>query len=719
MSSSLKPKLFSLILLLSLLISACSFGAQPTATPVPAATAAPQATAVAPTAAPTAAAALPTATTAAPAATSQPTAAATATKPPAAGTATAPATAAKAGTFEKAACPFRLPTGLKEGTDLDCGYVVAPEDRSDPNSRMIRLAVAVFHNPHKTSNDPIIYLSGGPGGSALDFAYLAYPQQVEPLFPSGRDVILFDQRGVGLSKPALDCPAASELELTLLSQKLNGKLLSKQEQYDTLLTAYTACQKDLAGTAKLSSYNSVSNAADVEDIRKALGYDKLNLWGISYGTRLALEVMRTQPQGVRSVVLDSVYPPNVNVYTQGPANAMRAFTTVFDGCAANTTCNATYPNLRTVFFDVANSLNKNPANITATNPLNGKTYDVLLDGDTFLSTIFEMLYQTDMIPSLPEIIYQAKNGNYEQIAQYTGIIIANDAAMSPGMNYSVQCNEEYPFTSLADFEAALAKYPELKGMYGDSTKLQFALCGLWGAGKAAATEKQPVTSTLPTLVMSGAYDPITPPAWGQDAAKTLANSYFFQYPGMGHGTSVDNACPTGMMINFVKDPTKSPDSTCIPKMGEPKFIVPTRPEDIKLVPYTDTQLGISGVTPEGWEQVNTGTWTRGQSSLDQTALLQFASPNATSAQFASAILPQLGVTATPKSTGDYKTPALTWKLYQTDSTVQGQNLSVAWATADQNGIGYLVLMVTNPNEMEGLHKAVFLPVLDALKPLKG
>ncbi len=581
---------------------------------------------------------------------------------------------------------------------------------------MIRLATAIFHNPNgATKPDPIIYLSGGPGGSALEFAYLAYDQQVTPLFPSGRDVILFDQRGVGLSKPALDCPAASDLEIQLLSQVQNGKLLSKQEQYDLILKAFQDCQKTLSGVAKLSAYNSASNAADVNDLGKALGYDKVNLWGISYGTRLALETMRDYPQGIRSVILDSVYPPQVNIVTEGPADAMRAFNTLFDGCAADKACNASYPDLKTVFFDTADRLAKQPVKVTATDPLSNKSYDVLLDSDTYLSMIFEMFYQTDMIPSLPQIIYDAKNGDYSQIADYAGLVIAEDSSMSPGMQYSVECNEEHSFTSYAAYQAAIAAVPQLAGMYSDSTKLDFAVCDLWGAGKAAQAEDQAISSTIPTLVMAGEYDPITPPAWAKMAAQTLPNSYFFQYPGMGHGTSVDNPCPTSMLIAFVNNPTSAPNNACIATMGEPKFITPASAGDITLDPYTNTQAGITGVAPRGWREVAPGTVVREQSSLDQTALLQIAGTGSTSTQAATSLLPQLGVAKLPPSTGTYKTANLTWKLYRADSTVQGQNLSMVFALADQGGKAYVVLLLTTPGDIEALNKAVFMPALDALK----
>ncbi len=706
----LRLLVFSLLLIAVLpVLSACDFMSKPTATSAAQATA----TLVPPTAAPSLVATSSPATA---------TPSLTATSSPPTATPQAAATVAptsRVPSYEKTACPFRLPTGVSEGKDVECGYLVVAEDRADPQTRAIRLAVAVFRNPAKpVKSDPIVYLSGGPGGSALEFAYLAYAQQVAPFFAAQRDIILFDQRGVGLSRPALDCPAASALDLQLLDPEKDGKVLSSQEQSDMMLQAMLGCARDLSSVAKLTAYNTVANAADVNDLRLALGYDQINLWGISYGTRLALEVMRDYPKGVRSVVLDSVYPPDVDLYAEEPANTMRVFTTLFDGCAADRVCRASYPDLRKTFFDLAAALNKNPAKITATDPLTSKTYPVLLNGDTLIGAVFQMFYDTDMIPSLPQIIYQAKAGDYRQIGQFIGVIIAQDSAMSPGMQYSVQCNEEQPFTNEKDYDAAIAKYPELASYLNDSTKLGFAICAGWGSGKAAATENQPVSSNLPTLVMAGEYDPVTPPAWAKRAAQTLSRSYYFVYPGMGHGTSIGRDCPTSMMIAFLDDPTKAPGNSCISAMTEPQFYVVGKIEDIKMEPYTDATMGISGVIPVGWREIGQGTYARSQSPLDLALLFQLSGEGVSSERVALAILPQLGLQKLPDASSAYKSKTLNWKLYRTTATLQGEKLSLAIALADAGGRAYFVMLTANAAELDALSKVVLTPVLDAMTATK-
>lgn len=156
----------------------------------------------------------------------------------------------------------------------------------------------------------------------------------------------------------------------------------------------------------LKQYNTLTNAADLEDLRLALGYEQWNLLGSSYGTRLALTAMREYPQGIRSVVLDSTRPLQINE-SQTPADAERAFQTLFRGCAADPTCNAAYPDLERVFYDLVEQLNTKPVTLPGIDPFTGRTYDVLINGDTMISTLFQAMYSTEIIPLLPRAIYDA------------------------------------------------------------------------------------------------------------------------------------------------------------------------------------------------------------------------------------------------------------------------------------------------------------------------
>jgi pimeloyl-ACP methyl ester carboxylesterase len=617
--------------------------------------------------------------------------------------------------FEDARCPFELPPDQVEGETVECGYLAVPEDRADPDGATIRLSVAVFHPPGgATEPDPIIYLAGGPGGSALEFLFLAF-DQIEPLLSADRDVILFDQRGVGYSEPALDCPNLIDLSRELLDYELDGEQLTDEQATDLVLEAIEACSQSLSAVADLEAYHTAENAADVRDLRRALGYEEVNLWGVSYGTRLALDVMRDYPEGVRTVVLDSVYPPDVDLYLGAPANADRAFNVFFDACAADERCSTAFPDLRVVFSETVDQLNQEPANIEVVNSLTGERYDTVLDGDDLMGLLFQLLYEADVIPSLPKLIYDASGGNYDLIALVYGALLAQQEVTSHGMYFSVQCHDEFAFNSLEQFETAVTDHSDLAQLFEDSMvgKLGFLVCEFWGAGQAEAIENEPVTSDIPTLILAGEYDPITPPAWGQQAAKTLENSYFFEYPGLGHAATLSGDCPREMMMAFVDDPAKAPDDVCLAAMGPPQWIVPTEgAAEVELEPFTSEAFGVTGVIPAGWNEVAPGVYSRGSSGLDVAAVIVQAAP--TSSEFLLNLLTsQLGLEETLEVVAEREANDLTWSLYFAE--VQG--LSVDIALAEDGGLALIVVLQSEAGEHESLYESVFLPVVDALVPL--
>jgi pimeloyl-ACP methyl ester carboxylesterase len=614
--------------------------------------------------------------------------------------------------FTSAPCPMKLPDSLQEGRSIECGYVTVPEDRQDPNGRQIELAVAILRNlAGKSEADPIIYLEGGPGGSPLKFLYLNFEDNFKPYFASGRDIILFDQRGVGYSKPALDCTEHQKLYYELLDNEKDGKKLSKEQM--TLLDAQSliACAQELSSKANLKDYNSAANAADVNDLRKALGYEKVNLWGISYGTRLALEVMRDFPEGVRSVILDSTYTPDVDLYSSQPANMERSFGTLFAACAADAACNKAYPDLHKVFFDTVKRLNEKEAELQVTDPLANKKYSVALTGDNLVSMLFQFLYDSTVIPSLPKIIYDASQGKYDLLGLLTGSIIASQSDLSDGMYFAVQCYEEVPFGTLDAIKAEAARFPELSSYFDDSSlRENFDVCRAWNLGQAGAEANQPVSSQIPTLVMAGEFDPVTPPAWGKQAASTLANAHFYQYPGLGHGTSTQEGCPRDMALAFFKDPSQAPDSACIAQMHEPIFAVPGA-LGVELIPYKIAAARVQGLVPKGWEETSPGIFMRNSSKLDQTVVLIQVAP-VSGDVLLNAYTQQLGLQTPPKSSGEHKAGKLTWTLYEFE--VGG--LPVKMAIAESNILSFMVLMQTFKDEQAALYDSVFLPMVDALRP---
>jgi pimeloyl-ACP methyl ester carboxylesterase len=477
------------------------------------------------------------------------------------------------GTFEPAACRFVLPEEVREGVDVDCGYLSVLEQRGSredsSDGRVIMLAVAVFHPPGgATRSDPVIYLSGGPGASSLESIRYQLELFTDLVFPTGRDLVLFDQRGVGLSRPALDCPGFYELSRELLDREVDGQLVTDEQISDSVWDEVIACRQALERVADLSAYNSAASAADVEDLRLALGYAEINLWGGSYGTRLALEVMRRYPTGLRSVVLDAVYPPDVDLYVQAPANFERALDRLFEACAANALCKSAHPDLRATFFDTVERLNTAPVLLETEDPFTNETRRTWLNGNSVLALTFQLLYDSRLRYLLPEQFEAAAQGDYRAFELAITALARMASISSRGMMLSVQCHEEIAFSSIEAFEAEAARHPDVAGMYANSLLggMAYRACEAWDAGQAEAAANEAVAGDVPTLLMAGEFDPITPPAWARHAAETLTHAYVYEYPGIGHGASGLPGCPQQMFVAFLENPLTAPEATCLAGM---------------------------------------------------------------------------------------------------------------------------------------------------------
>jgi pimeloyl-ACP methyl ester carboxylesterase len=448
--------------------------------------------------------------------------------------------------FQTAPCPFKPAAGVAEGKNVRCGYLTVPADHSRPQGPTIRLAVATFKAPSShPAPDPVIDLEGGPGSPSLaNLGPVLTPDNLSNFLPGGRDLILLDQRGVGYSQPSLSCQANETVQ---------------------------ACHDRLVHQGiNLDDYNTIQNAEDVHDLVRALGYHQVNLWSISYGTRLALTVMRLFPADVRSAVLDSTSPPQVNIDTGFTAATQRAFDTLFRGCAANSYCNEHYPRLEAVFARLVSELNQHPATVQVTNPQTGKQVSVVLTGDDVINGLRNALYETALIPKLPRVIYQLAHHNYSAGAAVSEAANAALGSDSVGMQLSVQCSES-TLTPQAMPAAVQLVEPETRHYFLSTLQNIYANCQLWHVQPVPAAQRQPVTSTIPTLILAGEYDSATAPAYGMLAAQTLFRSYFFLFAGTGHGVVGRVSCATSMFQAFVELPTEKPDDICMTGVGEPLF----------------------------------------------------------------------------------------------------------------------------------------------------
>jgi len=466
--------------------------------------------------------------------------------------------------FESAACMFGELNGV------DCGYLYVPEDHTQPKGTELQLAVAIIRssNPNPAP-DPVLLLFrslGGPGIHALEFTEGFMVVLKEVL--ATRDAIVFDQRGTGFSPPSLNCPEVDSQALQDAPQNL-----SEEELQRHIFQAYQACHERLAQKGiDLSAYTVAADAADINDLRTALGYTEWNIYGDSYATRLAQTVMRDYPEGVRSVVLDSVYPLQANSDIEAAVNADRALKLLFERCAADEACNADYPDLETVFYDAAEQLDFEPVSLEVVSQETREKVKVLINGDRLINLIIHMLNFTDVLPYIPGWIYKFYEGTADSdfmLEGYMYFFAYTHEISSEGKAISVQCNDGINSSSAQSIEEANAGLsPRLQAVVNQGRYL--SLCSAWDAEPGAEIASQPVVSDIPTLLVTGDSDPQSPPAWALSTAENLSNSYYFEIPwashGLSYGPSSASKCARSIVSAFITDPTAKPNSACIDKL---------------------------------------------------------------------------------------------------------------------------------------------------------
>jgi pimeloyl-ACP methyl ester carboxylesterase len=478
--------------------------------------------------------------------------------------------------FEPSNCTFKYAAQITQGRNIQCGYLVVPETYENASGPTIRLAVVVFKAANSGSaSDPLFMLQGGPGGSTIEIY-----TQLLPLYPQfwrDRDVVLFDQRGTLYSQPALMCPEYDKMVLDTLDVKL-----SDEESNKAFQDAMRACRSRLAGEGiNLGAYNSRESAGDVDALRQVLGYAKIDLYGVSYGTLLAQHVMRFYPGGLRTVILDGVVPTNVNVFNNIPRLENRAFEALFSACSADTECNQNYPNLRQVFYDTVDRLNANPVHIQLTDPDTNKTYASLMDGDSLIGSIFQMIYMTELVPFLPRTIYDARAGKFDLIERIMSQLVF-DRSTSYGMYYSVNCSEDGDVTPNPDDLKNLP--PEIVNVEKNNVEYYLQTCATWNVPALGSVMDEPVKSDIPTLLLSGQFDPVAPEEYAKDVASSLPHSYSFLFPWGGHGSVGTNECANTILLEFLNNPSSAPDASCITTHGNIQFMTPSSLIHLPVVP---------------------------------------------------------------------------------------------------------------------------------------
>jgi pimeloyl-ACP methyl ester carboxylesterase len=420
------------------------------------------------------------------------------------------------------------------------------EDREAQSGRMIKLDFVILHaTGDDPKPDPLFYLGGGPGQANVDLER----GYVESWIRHDRDIILVNVRGTG-GDNNLQC------ELHGGDENIQGYL---ENPFD--VEEFRACLEDLEGKFDLTKYSTPLAMDDLNDVRKALGYEKINLMGTSGGTRNILVYMRRHPGTVRSAILIGVVPLAYRNPLYHPGGAQYAIDLLFKECSEDSACNTAFPNLEEEFWTVLERLEDGPVQVEIANPLTEEMVDVKLSLDTFTEAIRSMTYSVRLSRWVPLFIHQAFLGNFRPITEMAvRLERGSQLGIKLGLLLCVTCSEDVSRIRPEEIPQ------ETKGSYRGDVRVrsQMAVCDIWPKTDLPENYGDPAKVGIPVLLFSGTMDPVTPPRWGEEAARHLTNSLHVVVPG-AHG--VYGSCPTSIMQEFLsKGDVRGIDTACVKSM---------------------------------------------------------------------------------------------------------------------------------------------------------
>ncbi len=458
----------------------------------------------------------------------------------------------------EAPCRFDLSAYQSAGLSVSCSDLVVWQDRST-RDREIVLHLARFSSAVESDRPGVVILNGGPGESAQTQLGRLSPAAVAAVTASA-DLVVYDQRGVGQSTPRLSCPLP--FDRALPAEALGAE---KRAALRSCLADYTQAGIDLA------AYDSRSSADDVDELRAALGYAQLDLIGLSYGSRLALEVVRRHPDAVRAMVLDGVAPPHVPYFLRYGSYLVESLRKLADACAQDAGCAAAYPDLDARFFAAVADLDASPL------PL--PSFGTSLRGSWLVDDLYASLRLANRHRDLPLLIDGAARRDVARVeafyAKYPSLLQVDPdqvGADANGMNRSVTCSDRWQYVTPRDVDAALSPLPPAiaSRIRGFDIEYNLASCAEWPAAAPDAALQEPVRSPVPTLLLAGDLDPRSPPALADLTAAHLPAAFVRTVAWGGHGVSID-PCVLRWILGFLGNPTVPPQGAC----GSPiRFTLP-------------------------------------------------------------------------------------------------------------------------------------------------
>jgi pimeloyl-ACP methyl ester carboxylesterase len=433
--------------------------------------------------------------------------------------------------------------------EVRCGTLRVFENRQAHAGRTIDLQVAVLPAQHpESAPDPLFILAGGPGQGARDNA--PFVQTAFKEVRRTRDIVLVDVRGTGASNP-LGCQLGDPLEF------LSASVIDP-----------TPCLQRLQGDPRF--YTSEPVVDDLDDVRAALGYERINLWGGSYGTRAALVYARRHGDHVRSVVLDGAAPFEIRLPLYNAGNAQRALDRLLADCSAEPDCRAAFPHLREEIREVLARLEKAPVQVRLRHPQTNRPVDFTVSRSAFASGIRGMLYVPVHASLVPLMVHEAAQGDFTPFAALSLQTAEwSTETMSLGMTLSVLCAEDVPRITDDDAER------EVRGTFLGRSEIDTwrQMCAKWPRGPLPGEVDRVRPLQIPALILSGDLDPVTPPRWGEAMKAHFPGALHVIVPGTGHNTST-TGCVPDLIAGFIdKGNAAGLDTKCVQKVRRPPFVI--------------------------------------------------------------------------------------------------------------------------------------------------
>ncbi|WP_299795801.1 alpha/beta hydrolase [uncultured Shewanella sp.] len=452
---------------------------------------------------------------------------------------------------------------------LDCGFVTVPENRNKPDGKQIDIHYVVLPAIKSGANsEAFLAIAGGPGQSAIDNA--AGFSRIFNKVRQKRDILLIDQRGTGRSN-----------QLKCEGEGFEGALSIDEANFDVAKETQ-ACLDEL--DADVTQYGSLNALEDFEAVRKHLGYRKLHLYGISYGTRMAQLYQRHYPQVLSTVTIDGVVPMQQNVLAIGSAIS-RGFELLLQDCESNSLCGKQFPNLKDDLNKVETKLAAAPAVSQVRDPLTGESTQLTMTRSKFMGAIRMALYMPNVRALIPHAISEAAKENFQPIMGLYALTI-DSTGIAMGMHASVVCGEDWQRLTPKERELANQTY------FGKEMITNFEKsCAIWNMPTVDASFSEPVSSDIPTLVLSGQLDPATPPSWGDLAMEKLTNAKHFIAPFATHGVA-NQSCGNDLIAELVETgDVKKLDGECLNRDVSRNFYL--NASTVEAIPSAETTQGAS------------------------------------------------------------------------------------------------------------------------------